>query len=229
MKRPRIVLADEHTLVIEALRKLLEPEFDVVHLATDGRAAVTTVSASKPDVLLLEIALPLLNGIDVAAQVQKTSPNTKIVFVTAYPDREHVTEALRVGASGYLLKRSASVELFTAIREVVNGRSYLSPLVTNELISTLRDAFATTPEQLTLRQREILQLIAEGYSLKAISRMLNVSQKTVEYHKYGMTQKLGLRTNAELVQYAVAQGIIKPRNSISRMNRKPRDRGPIVH
>jgi DNA-binding NarL/FixJ family response regulator len=229
VKRPRLILADEHTLVIEALRKLLEPEFEVVHLAADGRAAVATASSSKPDILLLEIALPLLNGIDVAAQVQKTSPNTKIVFVTAYSDRDHVTEALRVGAAGYVPKRSASTELITAIREIMNGRSYLSPLVTNELISTFRDALATTPEQLTLRQREILQLIAEGYSLKNISKMLNVSQKTVEYHKYGMTQKLGLRTNAELVQYAIDQGIVKPRSSVAGGGRRARDYRQIAH
>jgi DNA-binding NarL/FixJ family response regulator len=229
MKRPRLILADEHTLVIEALRKLLEPEFEVVHLVADGRAAVASASSSKPDVLLLEIALPLLNGIDVAAQVQKTSPNTKIVFVTAYSDRDHVTEALRVGAAGYVPKRSASTELITAIREIMNGRSYLSPLVTKELISTFRDALATSPEQLTLRQREILQLIAEGYSLKNISKMLNVSQKTVEYHKYGMTQKLGLRTNAELVQYAIAQGIVKPRNSLAGGGRRARDYRQIAH
>jgi DNA-binding NarL/FixJ family response regulator len=214
MKRPRLVLADEHTLMLEGLQKLLEPEFEVAGLAGDGRALVTLASTTKADLALLEIALPLLNGIDVLIQLRRKSPRTRTIFLTAWSDRQHVTEAIRAGAAGYVLKSGTAVELRTAIREVMRGRSYISPLIANELLTTFRSALSPAAgPTLTPRQREIVQLVAEGFSLKEMSKMLNVSQKTVEYHKYGMMQKLGLRTNADIVQYAMQQAIVSRQRS----------------
>jgi DNA-binding NarL/FixJ family response regulator len=202
MKRARLLLADDHALVAAGLRKLLEPEFDVVGTVTDGRALVEAAERLKPDVVLLDISLPLLNGIDAARAISKTLPGLKIVFVTILSDPDYVAEAFRAGGSGYVLKRSTASELIAAINEVLAGRVYLTPLV------AAPPALGKRPGQLTVRQREVLQLVAEGRSTKEIAAILHISIKTVEFHKSGISQKLAMHSTAELTKWAIDHGII---------------------
>jgi DNA-binding NarL/FixJ family response regulator len=212
MRRPRLLLADDHTLVLEGFRKLLESEFDLVGAVEDGRALVAAAQKLRPDVILLDISMPLLNGIEAARQLKKLVPDTKLVFLTMHADPAYVTEAFRVGASGYLLKRSAASELVSAIHEVLKGRSYVTPLATKDMLDTF---LGRAPEpgrlsrDLTSRQREVLQLVAEGHSAKEIATILNVSVKTVEFHKARLMRQLSLRGTAELTKYAVQHGIVE--------------------
>ncbi len=211
MSRPRVLLADDHRLVLEGIRRLLEPEFDVVGAVEDGRTLLTAAQHLKPDVILLDIAMPLLNGIDAARRLRKSSPGSRIVFVTMHADPAYVTEALRVGASGYLLKRSAATELVKAIHEVLHGRFYMSPLVAKgvfdpSLRSALRRRRASA--DLTPRQREVLQLVAEGRTTKEMASILHISVKTVEFHKSRIAADLGIRTTAELTKFAIEHGIV---------------------
>jgi len=211
MKRARLLLADDHTLVVEGFRRLLEPEFELAGAVEDGRALVAAAQKLKPDVVLLDISMPLLNGIDAARQLKKIMPELKLIFLTMHADPAYVTEAFRVGASGYLLKRSAASELVNAIREVLRGRCYVTPLVTKDMLGSVlgpspeRGTFST---DLTPRQREVLQLVAEGHSTKETATVLNISVKTVEFHKSRLTQRLGIRTTAELTKFAIQHGIV---------------------
>lgn len=211
MKRARLLLADDHTLVVEGFRRLLEPEFELAGAVEDGRALVAAAQKLKPDVVLLDISMPLLNGIDAARQLKKIMPELKLIFLTMHADPAYVTEAFRVGASGYLLKRSAASELVNAIREVLRGRCYVTPLVTKDMLGSVlgpspeRGTFST---DLTPRQREVLQLVAEGHSTKEIATVLNISVKTVEFHKSRLMQRLGIRTTAELTKFAIQHGIV---------------------
>ena len=211
MKRARLLLADDHTLVLEGFRRLLEPEFELAGAVEDGRALVAATQKLKPDVVLLDISMPLLNGIDAARQLKKIMPELKLIFLTMHADPAYVTEAFRVGASGYLLKRSAASELVNAIREVLRGRCYVTPLVTKDMLGSVlgpspeRGTFST---DLTPRQREVLQLVAEGHSTKEVATVLNISVKTVEFHKSRLTQRLGIRTTAELTKFAIQHGIV---------------------
>jgi DNA-binding NarL/FixJ family response regulator len=204
MKRARLLLADDHTLVTAGLRKLLEPEFDVVGTAADGRALIEEAEHLQPDVILLDITLPLLNGIEAARAIKRTSPEVKIIFVTMHSDPDYVAEAFRAGGSGYVLKRSAASELVAAIGEVLAGRSYLTPLV------DAQPAPGRRAGRLTGRQREVLQLVAEGHSTKEIAGILKISIKTVEFHKSGIMQKLSMHSTAELTRYAIDHGMIGP-------------------
>jgi DNA-binding NarL/FixJ family response regulator len=209
VSRPRILLADDHALLLGAFEKLLSGEFDVVGQAADGRALVTAAEHLKPDVIVLDIAMPLLNGLDAARQIKQKQKAVKLIFLTMTEDPDLASEAFRIGASGYLLKRSAASELTTAIRQVMQGRSYVTPLITNDLIGTLLHPEAHTPARdLTPRQREVLQLLAEGHSMKEIAGMLNISPRTVAFHKYEMMVQLKVKTTAELVQYAVRHHIV---------------------
>lgn len=185
---------------------MLEPEFDLVGTAADGRALLLLAEQLRPDVILLDISMPLLNGIDAARQVKQIVPKAKLVFLTMHADVAYLHEALRVGASGYLLKRSAVSELATAIREVLKGRVYVTPLVARNLSGPLAKGELST--QLTPRQREVLQLVAEGKSGKEIATILRISPKTVEFHKWSISHKLGLYSTAELTRYAIAHGIV---------------------
>jgi DNA-binding NarL/FixJ family response regulator len=204
MKRARLLLADDHALVVAGLRKLLEPEFDVVGTVADGRALIDAAQRLAPDVILLDISLPLLNGIDAAKAVRKALPGIKIVFVTMHSDPDYASEAFRAGGSGYVLKRSAASELVTAIGEVLAGRNYITPLV------AARPAQGRRAGELTARQREVLQLVAEGRSTKEIAAILHISIKTVEFHKAGIMQKLSMHSTAELTKYAIDHGMIGP-------------------
>jgi DNA-binding NarL/FixJ family response regulator len=204
--RARILLADDHAILLEAFRALLEPEFEVVGTVTDGRALLREFARLNPDVVLVDVSMPLLNGLDAGRQLKAQRRSVKLIYLTMNPDPDVAGEALRLGASGYLLKSSAASELTQAIREALRGRSYITPLITKEVIGSLTER-RSTPE-LTMRQREVLQLLAEGRSMKEVGDILNVAPRTVAFHKYRMMEQLRLRTSAELVQFAVKQGVV---------------------
>ncbi len=211
MVRSRILLADDHLLVMEGLRKLLEDEHDLVGTVEDGVALVDMAKELDPDIILLDISMPMLNGIEAARKIKKLLPECKLIFVTMHGDSTYVIEAFRAGASGYLLKRSAASELSQAIRAVLNGQQYLSPLVTKDVLNPLLEPSQGIPARLgtlTARQREVLQLVAEGRSAKEIASILKISVKTVEFHKSQIMEHIGLRTTAELTKYAIDQGIV---------------------
>jgi DNA-binding NarL/FixJ family response regulator len=210
MGRPRLLLADDHEVLLDGLRKLLESDFELIGAASDGRAAVAAFQELQPDLLLLDIALPLLNGIEAARQVKRIAPSARILFLTMQTDRIYVEEAFRAGASGYVVKQGAARELVEAIRSVLRGRFYVSPTIARKMGAT--PAVPSDPEQLfggrlTPRQREVLQLVAEGKAMKEIAQILNISVRTVEFHKSGIMDELGLRTTAELTRYALDHGI----------------------
>jgi len=208
--RPRVLLADDHTLLLEAFTKLLSDQCDVVGAVSDGRALIESAKALKPDVVVADIGMPMLNGIDAARQLKQILPGTKVVVLTMNEDPDLAVEAFRAGASGYLLKRSAASELMTAIQEVMKRRSYVTPLVTAGFVgSILQDPpKGRAADQLTSRQREVLQLIAEGRSMKEIAAILNVTPRTVAFHKYQMMEHLRIRTTAELIQFAIRHNIV---------------------
>src|SRR5215218_3527488 len=196
MKRPRVLLADDHRLLREAFAHLLEPSCDVVGAVADGRALLAAAQELRPDIVVLDIAMPLLNGIDAARQLKGLMPEVKLIFLTVSEDPDLAAEAFRAGASGYLLKNSAASELFKAIQEVSQGRSYVTPLVTQGLVGTLlrEPGPARAAGPLSARQREVLQLLAEGRTMKAIARILAITPRTVAFHKYRMMEELGIRT-----------------------------------
>ena len=204
MAKPRVILADDHTLLVEAFEKLLAPECEIVAKVADGRALLVAVREHHPDVVVLDLAMPLLNGMEAARQVKQIDRSIKLVFVTMNEDPDLAAEAFRVGGSAYLLKRSAGAELLLAIREVMKHRSYVTPLVTEGMLGSLMHAGADAQEhQLTSRQREVLQLLAEGKSMKEVAGILDVTARTVAFHKYRMMEQLKIKTNAELIQYAI--------------------------
>ena len=209
MSRARVLLADDHTIFLDALTKLLEPEFEVVGTVTDGRTLVLQAPELKPDVVVLDVGMPLLNGLDAGQQVKDRRPETRLIFLTQNQDPNIAAEAFRRKASGYLLKNSAATELVTAIREAMKGRTYVSPLIAEVTLSRLSDPAAQKDRiDLTPRQREVLQLLAEGKSMKEVGTILNLSTRTVEFHKQRIMDLLGLKTNAELVRYAVKECLV---------------------
>lgn len=210
MTRPRVLLADDHRFLREAFGRLLEPECEVVGLVGDGRALLELAPQLRPDVVVLDIAMPQLNGLDAARQLVRVLPETKLVFLTMNEDPEMAAEAFRVGASGYLLKNSAADELLQAIREAVRGHSYVTPLVTRGLVDTFLHLRVRTekPPELSPRQREVLQLLAEGNTMKEIATTLKITPRTVAFHKYSMMELLGLKSSAELMQYAFRNHIV---------------------
>ena len=204
MAKPRVILADDHTLLLEAFEKLLAAECDVVAKVPDGRALVAAVQQHRPDLVVLDLSMPLLNGLEAARQIKAFDKNVRLVFVTMNEDPDLAAEAFRAGGSAYLLKRSAGSELLTAIREAMKHRSYVTPLVTEGMLGSLMHATSEAPSrQLTPRQREVLQLLAEGKSMKEVASILNVTARTVAFHKYRMMEQLNIKTNAELIQYAI--------------------------
>jgi len=211
MKKPRILLADDHKIVIEGLKNLLRDEFEIVGSVEDGRALVEKASKLYPDVIVADISMPQLNGIEAARQIKKIDKNIKIVFLTMHPDATYAANAFEAGASGFVLKHSASAELIRAIHEAIKGRTYVTPLVAGDLIRSYQEG--DSPEKkmfkkLSPRQREILQLLAEGKSAKEIASILNISTRTVEFHKYKMMEQLNIKTSTELLQYAIKHGLI---------------------
>jgi DNA-binding NarL/FixJ family response regulator len=211
MKKPRVLLADDHTLVLEGFKKLLEEHCELVGTAEDGRALVDLATKTHPDLILLDISMPLLNGIDAAKKLKKILPDVKLIFVTMHADTAYINEAFKAGASGYLLKRSAAKELVQAVQSVMNNSYYVTPLITKDVISSFLAPGQTripAVDDLTARQREILQLVAEGFSAKEIAGQLKVSHRTVEFHKAKIMELLDLHTTADLVKYAVAHGLV---------------------
>jgi DNA-binding NarL/FixJ family response regulator len=210
MKKPRVLLADDHRIVLEGLRRLLEPEFEIVGAVEDGRTLVAEAKRLCPDVVVADISMPALNGIDATRQITKLDKRIRVVLLTMHSDVGYAASAFEAGASGFVLKHSASEELITALREAMRGRTYVTPIIAGDLIQSYRQG-GRAPEEwnvtLSPRQREILQLLAEGRSAKDIASVLNISARTVEFHKYRMMEQLKIKTSAELVQYAVKCGL----------------------
>ena len=209
MKRARILLADDHALLLEAFKKLLEPEFEVVGTASDGRALLRMAAELKPDLIMLDISMPLLNGLDAGRQVKIILPAVKLIYLTMNQDLDLVTEALQIGANGYVLKNSAYSELRKAISRALLGRTYVTPLVTQEMDGFLLQDPMRRKQiiRLTARQREVLQLLAEGRSMKEAAHILNVTPRTVAFHKYRMMEDFNIHSNAELFKFAVRQHV----------------------
>ena len=210
MSAPRVLLADDHTLLAGAVAKLLGDECDIVGQVSDGRALLTAADSLKPDVIVLDISMPLLNGLEAGRQIKQRLPLTRLVFVTMNEDPDLAVEAFRAGAAAYLLKRSAATELTTAVREVMLGRTYITPLVATGLVGSLLNPsqHGVSSGVLTSRQREVLQLLAEGHSMKQVAQQLNLTPRTVAFHKYRMMEQLGLKSTAELIQYAVKHQLV---------------------
>jgi DNA-binding NarL/FixJ family response regulator len=209
MTKPRVLLADDHALLLGAFEKLLAGECEIVGQVGDGRALVDAAEQLRPDVVVLDISMPLLNGLEAGRQIKQKLGDVKLVFLTMNEDPDLAAEAFRAGASGYLLKRSAASELVTAIREVMRARSYITPLVAQGLVESLQHTDDSTPaNELTPRQREVLQLLAEGHSMKEVATVLNLTPRTVAFHKYRMMEQLRVKTTAELIQYAVKHHIV---------------------
>jgi DNA-binding NarL/FixJ family response regulator len=212
--RPRILLADDHTMLLDAFQRLLEPRCEIVGAACDGRALLDLAASTRPDVIVLDISMPGLNGIDAGVQLRRKMPDMRLVFLTVNEDPDIAAEAINLGASGYLLKSSASAELFTAIEQALAGKTYITPLVTKgvPLGVFLRRTGKLGIERLTARQREMLQLLAEGRAMKEVADLLHVTARTVAFHKYTIMEQLGLKTSAELVQYALEHGMLQKRD-----------------
>jgi DNA-binding NarL/FixJ family response regulator len=209
--RSRILIADDHTLVAELCKQLLETEFDVVGTVSDGHALVRAAGELKPDVVVVDVAMPNLNGLDAGQQVKQMLPAVKLIFLTMNPDIEIAAEAFRRGANGYLLKTCAASELVLGVRDVLRGKSYLSPALSKDTVNFLRNQdkqMVAEDERLTERQREVLQLLAEGKVMKEVSTILHMSTRTVAYHKYRMMEVLGAKSTAELVKYAIKHHIV---------------------
>lgn len=207
MKSPAILLADDHTILLQALQALLTPEFDVVGTATDGRTLVSETMRLKPDLVVLDIAMPLLGGLEAGRQIKAQRKDTRLVYLTMNADPEMAAEALRIGALGYVLKVSAGSELRMAIRQALDGRAYITPLITRDVVDSLIEQRKRLPA-LTSRQCEVLQLLAEGRSMKEVGALLNLTPRTVAFHKYRMMEQLRVRSSAELVRFAVKHGVV---------------------
>lgn len=209
MKRARILLADDHTLTLEGIKTILEPHHEIVGTVTDGRALIDAALRLKPDLIVLDITMPLLNGIDAAVQIKKSLPAAKLLFVTMHVNPAYLQSALRASGTGYVLKSAAREELLEAIQSVLNGRIYVTPSLSSEHLERFSDPTrAAATLRLSTREREVLQLIAEGRAAKEVSHVLNVSVKTVAFHRDNIKRKLGLRTTAELTRHAIEQGLI---------------------
>ena len=209
--RPRILIADDHKLVAELCERLLETEFDVVGIVFDGRALVRAAGELRQDVIVLDIAMPVLNGLDAGQQIKKSLPAVKLLYLTMNPDLEVAAEAFRRGAHGYLLKTCTAGELVLGVREVLRGKSYMSPALSRDTVNFLRRQgknLIQEDDRLTERQREVLQLLAEGKLMKEVADILSMSTRTVAFHKYRMMEVLGAKSNAELVRYAIRNHMV---------------------
>lgn len=210
-KLPRILIADDHTLIAELCKKLLESEFEIVGTVSDGRALVKTAALLKPDVIIVDIAMPILNGLDASEQVREILPHVKLIFLTMNNDTDLAAEAFRRGASGYLLKTCAASEMGKAVREVLRGVTFMSSSINKEEVNFRRrqpKKLVEEERRLTGREREVLQLLAEGKQMKEIGGILNMTTRTVAFHKYRMMEILEARSNAELIRYAVRTHLV---------------------
>ena len=209
MQRPRIILADDHTLLLDALKNLIEPEFEVVGTFNDGQALVEAAQELNPNVVVLDISMPTMNGLNAGQRLKQMMPMVKLVYLTMNHDPDVAGEAFRLGASAFVLKNSAATELLQAIRKVVRGGYYVTPLMTKGMEGSVVQYFKQRKAKypLTLRQKEVLQLLAEGRSMKEVAFVLNVSPRTVAFHKYTMMEHLHIRSNAELIEYALRSSL----------------------
>ena len=212
MRKSRVLIADDHKIFAEGLKRLLSEDFDIVEIVADGRQLVAAAEKLRPDVIVVDISMPMLNGIDAVQQIKKVQPAIKAVFLTMHPDVAYAVRAFKEGASGYVLKNAVPDELITAIREGLKGKTYVTPMIAGKLMRAYESGSQTQIEidtviKLSSRQREVLQLLAEGHSVKEIAFILNISSKTVEYHKYRMMEDLDAKTTADLIRFAVKQGI----------------------
>jgi len=210
MKLPRVILADDHKLVAEALHQLVAALFEVVATVTDGHELLESATLLKPDVVVVDVAMPLLNGLEAGRQLKEKMPGVKLVFLTMNEDPELAREAMKAGASGYVLKKSAASELLQAMRAALRGKSYITP----QIARGMQDCFIRNPQgrshpkSITPRQRQVVQLLAEGKSMKEAADILKVAPRTVAFHKYRLMQDLGLKTNADVVQFAIKSRIV---------------------
>jgi DNA-binding NarL/FixJ family response regulator len=214
--KPQVIVADDHRLVAEGVVKILEKKYDVAAICADGRSFIEAVEKIRPDLAIVDISLPLLNGLDACRHLNKSCPEVKIIILTMHAEQHYVNEAFRVGVGGYVLKTSVADELLFAVKEVLNGRTYISPVVAQGLVNQALESM-TEPQSraktapsltLSLRQREVLQLVAEGKSNKEIASAINVTVKTIEFHKARISKELGVRTTAELTKQAITLGLI---------------------
>jgi DNA-binding NarL/FixJ family response regulator len=207
-QRPRVLLADDHAILLDAFRRLLEPACEVVGAATDGRELVRLARELRPDVAVVDVSMPNLNGLDAARQLRAEHPGVRIVFLTVNEDPDLAAQALREGASGFVLKTAAARELFDAIRAALSGGTHVSPSIREAVAAAARNP---TPrigaDKLSSRQREILQLVAEGKTMKEVAHILSITPRTVAFHKYRMMEALGVGSTAELIQFAVRHGL----------------------
>ena len=211
MSRPRVLLADDHLLVAEALKGLLSEEFDLVGVVEDGIAMVKAATTLHPDVIVADISMPHLNGIDALAQLKRVAPRVHVVFLTMHRDVTYARRALEAGALGFVLKHSAPSELILAVQAALQGRTFITPALAGEVIESIKHEPEGSPDPvaaLTPRQREILQLLAEGHSAKQVAATLGISHRTVESHKYQVMELLGVKSNAELIHFALKHGLI---------------------
>ena len=219
LNRPRLLLADDHKLVLEGFQRILAPEFEIVSMVEDGRALLAAAQQCHPDVILVDISMPLLNGIDAARHLHKNCPEAKLIMVTMHSDRAFIVEAFRAGALGYILKRSRPAELLAAIWTVIRGERYIAPelgIDVQSVCKSARQPSGSTLPGLTPRQREVLQLVAEGRSNKEIAAILAVSVKAVEFHKSMLERKLGTKKSSELTRFAIAYGLGGPNTTTLR-------------
>ncbi len=216
--RPRLLLADDHTILLDAFRRLLEPAYDVVGAVTNGRALVEAALHLKPDAIVADIGMPQLNGLDACEELTRQLPQTRLIFLTVNEDPDIAAEAIRRGAAGFLLKKAAASELFTALERVLSGRFYITPAISTEppAVFVARAQHGQGSQKLSLRQREVLQLLADGRSMKEAADLLKISPSTIAFHKYTMMKQLGLKTSAELVQYAIRIGLVDDHPEILR-------------
>jgi len=207
----RVLAADDHSIVLTGIRNLIEREYELVGQAMDGRSLVSEALRLRPDLVLLDIGMPLLNGIEAAKQIKRVWPEAKLLFVSMHANAMYLREAMRTGASGYVLKSSASEELLPAMKQALKGQTYISPAFGSEVLENFRNDAPTKPRAvagLTDRQREVLQLIAEGHSNKEVAAILRVSVKTAEFHRARIMRQLGLYSSAELAAFAVREGLV---------------------
>lgn len=209
MTRAKVILADDHGVVVDGLMRLLDPEFEVVGTASDGRELLVKAKTLRPDVIVADVSMPLLNGLDALEQLKTAGCTAKVVFLTAYPDPAIATQAFRLGAVGYVLKHSCGEELLTAVREALQGRTYITPRIADQVLHILMSGEVPgSGVELTAREREVLQLLAEGKTMKEIAGILNVSPRTVEFHRHNLSEKTGLTTIAELARFAAQHGLV---------------------
>jgi DNA-binding NarL/FixJ family response regulator len=213
MNRARVLLADDHRLVAEGLKAILTAEFDLVGVVEDGRALIAATKTLRPDVIVSDITMPNLNGIEALEELKKTDPGIRMIFLTMHKDVIYARRALEAGAYGFVLKHSAPEELIMAVRAALEGRKFITPMLAGEVLDAMRRGPGQVVDQaasLTLRQREILRLLAEGLSAKQMAQKLNISQRTVEFHKYRMMETLGAKTSSDLIHFAIKHGIVEP-------------------